>query len=145
MLMNDIIELWEKDSQINRSDLIGESLRIPQLHQKYYKIYLEERKLLKEHEENFKTFEYHKWMYYQGKLSEEDIKKYGWQQCDIKYLKTDIQKVVDADSDIIERKLKIARQQEKTEYIKSIIQSLNNRSFLIGHAIEAMKFEHGIN
>ena len=42
MKIKEIELLWETDSKIDSVDLKGESLKIPQLHQKYFKILNEE-------------------------------------------------------------------------------------------------------
>ena len=39
MKIDDIYAEWEKDSQINRSELGDEALNIPKLHHKYFKIF----------------------------------------------------------------------------------------------------------
>ena len=39
MDLDKIQEMWEKDSQIDPDNLHDESLKIPQLHSKYYTIY----------------------------------------------------------------------------------------------------------
>jgi hypothetical protein len=43
MKLEEIESLWEQDSKIDRTDLDNESLKIPMLHSKYYKIYLREK------------------------------------------------------------------------------------------------------
>jgi hypothetical protein len=48
MNLEKIQEMWEVDSVINEFDLDTESLKIPQLHQKYYKLYTEFKFILKE-------------------------------------------------------------------------------------------------
>ena len=39
MTLDEIQKLWEEDSKIDPDNLHIESLKIPQLHAKYYKIY----------------------------------------------------------------------------------------------------------
>ena len=39
MVLEEIYELWHKDSIIDKTELGDESLKIPQLHHKYFKIY----------------------------------------------------------------------------------------------------------
>lgn len=145
MKLDDIVNLWSNDSMVNRDDLIGESLKVPMLHAKYYEIYMHERQILKTHEEKFKNFEFAKWMYYQGKMDQDELNKRGWPPFNHKLLKTDIQRIVDADEEIIDYKLKISQQAEKTEYLKSIIQSINQRTYMIKNAIEMVRFEAGLN
>ena len=38
MTMEEIMEAWSNDSNIDRTELGEESLKIPQLHSKYYKM-----------------------------------------------------------------------------------------------------------
>ena len=57
MKTEDIISLWEQDCKIDSTELGMESLRIPQLHNKYYKIFIQERKqyfaIEQEYDNNF--------------------------------------------------------------------------------------------
>lgn len=143
MKLEDIISEWKQDAKIDRVHLTEESLKTALLHSKYYEIYMFEKQLLKTHEEKFKNFELAKWLYYQGKMDEAELKQRGWEQFDLKLLKTDIQRALDGDSDIIEYKLKISQQYEKVEFVKSILQSIHQRTFAIKNAIEHIKFESG--
>lgn len=143
MKLEDIVNEWKIDSKIDRIHLTEESLKCPILHSKYYEIYIHEKQLLKTHEEKFKNFELAKWLYYQGKMDEAELKSRGWEQFDLKLLKTDVQRVLDGDTDIIEYKLKISQQYEKVEFVKSILQSIHQRTFAIKNAIEHIKFESG--
>jgi hypothetical protein len=106
---------------------------------------LVETKNLKILQESYKKLEYYKWLYYQGKMGKQDLDKFGWEQFDLKILKSDIQKVIDSDEELTQRRLAIGEQQDKVDFVKAVITNLNNRSFLIGHAIEMLKFEHGIS
>ena len=47
MTLDQMMEEWRKDSSIDTTELGNESLKIPELHSKYLKIYFEERKKLK--------------------------------------------------------------------------------------------------
>ena len=38
--LDKIQEMWESDSKMNQDELDAESLKVPQLHAKYYDIYL---------------------------------------------------------------------------------------------------------
>jgi hypothetical protein len=58
-------------------------------------------------------------------------------------IKADIPMYMDADDDIIKMNLKIGYQQEKVEFLESIIKSLVNRGFQIKAAIEWQRFTMG--
>lgn len=143
MKIEEIQELWNQDSEINRHALDDESLKIPKLHSKYYSFYSKERLLKFKLEAEMKKLKLEKFEFYSQGPSEETKKK-GW-----KYpakgliLKTEIPMYIEADSDIINLTLKIALQNEKTEFLESCIKSLNNRGFNIKSAIDFIKWTAG--
>lgn len=142
MKLEEIEALWETDSKIDRTELDLESLKIPTLHSKYYKIYLREKVQLKAEEQDYKQFYKTKHEYYTGKLSQEELREYGWEPFQF-VLKNDLQVYLDADKDVSERLLKLAVQKEKVELLENIIKTLNNRGFLIKNAIDFIRFTSG--
>ena len=145
MKLEDIIKEWSQDCKIDTIALDKESLRIPTLHNKYLKIYTSENLLLRKMTHNFKEMERDKFEYYSGKMCEEDLKERNWDQFDHKLLKQDIPRYLDSDSDLIKLLLKIDYQKEKVETVKSILSSINSRSFNISNAIKWQQFLNGIN
>lgn len=144
MKLDEIYELWREDSQIDRTELGEESLKIPQLHYKYFKIYSTERLTLKKYEADMKQLRLSKYEFYtQGPTKEtQDL---GWELPPVgKVLKTDAPTYIDADKDVVDLSLKISMQQEKLEILDSIIRSLNNRGYNIKSAIDWEKFKVGI-
>ena len=59
-------------------------------------------------------------------------------------LKTDVPMYMEADKEIIDISLKIGLQQEKVEFLESIIKSLNNRGYNIKAAIDWQRFINGL-
>lgn len=143
MKLNDIIDLWNVDSKIDRYNLVEESLKIPLLHSKYYQIYMNEKHVLIREQENLKNYEMAKSIYYQGKMDIQDLKARGWLPFGIQLPKTDIPKIVDADQDVINKKILISDQLEKTKFVESILQSIHQRSFNIKNAIDYERFQAG--
>ena len=120
-----------------------EALKIPRLHQKYYKIYTTERLLLKKLQADLKIYQQLKFEYYSGEMAQEDLADQGWEPFYKKVLKADLQRYVDTDKEVITRTLKIAHQQEKVDFVSDIIKSLRDRGFLIKSAIDWRKFTNG--
>lgn len=143
MILADIISQWDIDSNIDNENIIGESVKIPQLHNKYWKFLLTESSVHRTLESKLKELEYNKWLLYSGKLSKEELDALGWEQCDIKSLKADIPRMMEADVDILKLKGQIGVQKDKMDYLKAIIQSISNRTFIFGHIIESRKMELG--
>lgn len=143
MRLVDIQSLWMSDAKIDRYNLTEESLKCSMLHSKYYEIYMNEKNLLNIETENMKNYLLAKTYWYSGKMEKGELVKRGWQSFDIHLSKGDIPIVVDADQDVIDKKLKIMEQQDKVEFVKSILQSINQRTFSLKNAIENNKFEAG--
>jgi len=143
MKLDDIMEMWSEDCNVNRLELGEESLKLPKLHSKYLRVFSEERLLLKRSEEERKELVLQKHDYYRGVMPEEDLKLNGWEPFRLSVLKSDIHMYMDADKDVIKLNLRIAMQQEKVDALESIIRSINNRGYLIKNAIEFAKFQVG--
>jgi hypothetical protein len=84
-----------------------------------------------------------KWEYYCGKLSEDQLKELGWEPFDLKILRQDVDIYLDADKDLIELKNKMSIQEEKVDYLSSILKGITNRQFHIRDAISWRKFLNG--
>jgi hypothetical protein len=142
MKLEDIESLWQQDCFIDRTSLEQESLKIPLLHSKYYKIYLREKIQLKAEEGEYDQFYKIKHEYYTGKLSQEDLAQYGWEPFQF-ILKGDLSIYLNSDKDLITKLLKLQVQREKVDFLESIIKTINNRGFLIKNAIDFIKFSNG--
>ena len=143
MQIDDIHNEWSIDSQIDRTELGAESIKIPQLHAKYFKFFSNERLRLKQHEQKYKILYRQLHEYYMGSIDEEEQTELGWEPQPLKILKQDIPMYIDAHKDIIDLNLRIAMQKEKIDLLDSIIRSVINRGFQIKNAIDWEKFKHG--
>lgn len=144
MKLEEIFVNWKEDSNIDKTELGDEAIRIPKLHNKYYQMYVHERLLLRQYESEMKKLKLDKYEFYSQGPNEKTEKK-GWKlPAKGIILKTDIPMYMDADDDIIKLSLKIGVQQEKTEMLDSIIKSLSNRGYNIKAAIDWQKFINGI-
>lgn len=143
MKLEDILELWEADSKIDRTELGDEALLIPKLHHKYYQIYVKERITLRKFEAEMKQLKLDKYEFLtQG--PNEDNKDKGWRlPAKGMILKGDIPMYLDADDDIVNLSLKIGIQQEKIEFLDSIIKSIMNRGYLVKTALDWQRFTMG--
>ena len=144
MKLEEIQELWNRDRDIDITDLGVESVRIPQIHDKYLKIYIDERIRLKGLQFDLNKLVKLKTDYYAGNLTEEELEKFGWEQFLTRLIKTEITKYLEADEDIIKMKKNIVLMEEKIHYLDSIIKMVSNRGFQIKSAIDWIKYKDGI-
>ena len=138
-------ELWNRDRDIDIADLGIESVRIPQIHDKYLKIYIDERIRLKGLQFELTKLPRLKTDYYAGNLTEEELEKLGWEQFLTRLIKTEITKYLEADEDIIKIKRNIVLMEEKIHYLDAIIKMVMNRGFQIKSAIDWIKYKDGIS
>ena len=140
MNLDEIQSLWEEDAKIDPDNLHEESIKIPSLHAKYYKIYNNILLLKKLEENKFKILKKEKWMYFSGK-SEPEV--YIKNPFDYKVLRQDIDKYMDADEDILKSISKMEYYQTMLSYLDSILKTIMNRSYQIKNSIEYMRFTAG--
>lgn len=144
MKLEDIFTEWEQDSRIDRSELGNEALNIPKLHHKYFKIFTNERLVLRKYEAELKQLKLAKNEFFTMGPTEETHAK-GWQlPPQGKILRSDVNNYIEADNEVVNLTLKIGIQQEKLELLESIIKSLTSRGFNIKAAIEFEKFKMGV-
>lgn len=143
MKLEEIFDQWSKDSTIDKTELGQAAINIPQLHHKYYKIFSQERLLLKKLEQDMKKLKKVKWEYYCGILDQETLEQNGWEPVQLKILKQDIPTYMDSDNDIIQLNLRIAIQQEKIELLESVIRNIMNMGYNVKAAIDWVKFTSG--
>lgn len=143
MKFEEIFSNWEKDSEIDKTNLAEESLRIPKLHHKYYTMFVAERSGLRKLEADLKRLKMDKYEFYtQGPT--EETKEKGWRMpARGMILKADVPMYMESDQDIIDLSLKIGVQQEKVEFLESVIKSLQTRGYIIKNAIDFIKFTMG--
>lgn len=143
MKLEDIQAAWKQNSTIDRTELGEESLKIPQLHSKYFNIYSQERLVLRKLEADYKKLQRLKHEYYTGVIGEEDLQQYQWTPFMLKILRTDLSLYLDSDKDMQTMQLKIEMQKEKVDFLDSIIKSLATRGYQIKNAIDWTRFQMG--
>ena len=144
MNIDDILAEWSKDSNVNINELGQESINIPKLHNKYYRMLSNERLLLLKHQSDYKKLELDKYEYYSGNLDEESLKEKGWKPWPKLILKGDLDRYIEADKDVISLSLKIGLQKEKVTMLESILHTLSNRQYQIRNTLEFMKIQNGM-
>jgi hypothetical protein len=143
MTLDDIREMTKKDLTMDETELTIESMKTPQLHNKYLIIFTDEKLILGKMESDLHRLRKDKWLYYTGKMSQEELDDREWQTFDLNILKTDIDRFMQADDDIIHATNKILLQREKVNYLESIIKIINNRQWSIRAVIDWLKFTNG--
>lgn len=141
MNLDMIQEMWQKDSAIDSDCLDEESLKIPQLHAKYFEVYNTTSLLRKNEEQKRKKLLHQKYEYYSGKAEPEVYVENPFPK-KIRDKET-LQKYLDSDEDLSKINLKIEYYETLINYLESILKVIQNRTFQIKNAIEFRKFVSG--
>ena len=140
MTLEELENLADVDLKIKDIELDIESLKIPQLHNKYSKFHNQFINLLKKSEQNRDILIREKWEYYTGKASPS---VYQAQPFNLKILRQDVDKYIDSDEDIIKLKQKSDYLNTVVDFLDRTVRQISNRTFTIKNAIDWKKFISG--
>ena len=146
MNLESVLEMWKKDYEIPQYNLDETSRQTPTLHAKYMEFMSIARLQLKKAEMDQKTLLKKKWLYYNGKMTQEQIEKEGWDFDPfegLKVLKGEMDYYYDADSDIQKSEEKITYYKTYIETLTEIINVLKWRHSTIKNIIDWRRFEAG--
>ena len=143
MNLEQIQEMWEKDSHIDPDNLHDESLKIPQLHSKYYTLYNTITLLREKARESYAKVKLERYNYYTGKAPAE---VYVEEPFPYKVREKDaIQRHLEADDKMNKVDMKIKYYDIMLKFLEEIIRVVSNRTYQIKNAIEWNKFQAGYN
>jgi hypothetical protein len=141
--LDEIQEMWQRDSVIDPDNLHDESLKIPQLHSKYYTLYNTITLLREKARETYNRVRLERYNYYTGKAPAE---VYAEEPFPYKVREKDaIQRYMDADERLCKVDLKIRYYDIMLKFLEDVIKMISNRTYQIKNSIEFMKFTAGYN
>jgi hypothetical protein len=143
MNLEQIQAMWEKDSQIDPDNLHDESLKIPQLHAKYYTVYNTITLLKEKARESYNRVRLERYNYYTGKAPAEvyEEEPFPYKVRD----KESIQRHMDADEKLNRLDIKMRYYDVMLRFLEDIIKTISNRTFQIKNAVEWHRFQAGFN
>ena len=134
--------MWQRDSVIDPDNLHDESLRIPQLHCKYYTVYNTITLLREKARDQYNKIRLERYNYYTGKAEPE---VYVEEPFPYKVREKDaIQRHLEADEKLTTIDLKIKYYDTQLKFLEEIIKNVSNRTFQIKNAIEWNRFQAGM-
>ena len=101
------------------------------------KLYNKFKLMLTKSQAELSTIKLHKWEYYTGKA---DPAVYQQKPFNLKILKQDVDKYIEADEDYQKIKQKVDYLNTIVDFLDKTIRQITNRGFLIKDAIEWRKF-----
>jgi len=144
MNLNDLKAMVADDIVMDDTELDIESLKTPQLHNKYLNFFHDEKLIYVKQEEEYKKLYRLKWEYYTGKMDQDSLDKLEWEPFQLNILKADIEKYLSSDDDLSLIRLRLSYTKEKVDYLESVIKIISNRQWNIRSAIDWRKFLNGV-
>lgn len=145
--LKSILNMWAKDSEIDSMHLDEASRQAPILHAKYLELLSTHKLALKRAEFSQKVLLKEKWLYYEGKMSKEDIEEKGWEPDPYDGLniktKHDKEYYYESDPDIQKSEEKIQYYKTTIETLTEIVDNIKWRHQTIGNMIKWRQFESG--
>ena len=141
--LSDIQEMWKTDCKIDDIELDASSLQVPVLHAKYSEILSNQKLIQIRYENKLKDLQKDKWLWYTGKLSQEEIQEKNWDYDPfngLTILKSDYDKFFGADRDIQKAIEKLEYCKVVVEYLQDIESQLPWRHQTIKNIIEWRRF-----
>ena len=146
MTLEEILEEWATDSKLPNINLDEASRETPSLHSKYLSILSNAKLRLKKAEMDQKSLLKQKFLYYNGKLSKDEIDALGWDydpMDGLKILKGEMDYYYESDPEIQKTEEKIQYWKTVIETLTEIIDNLKWRHQTISNIIKWKQFESG--
>ncbi len=144
--LKSIHEMWKEDCVINEMKLDESSRQTPILHAKYLELLSTVKLQLKRAEFSQKTLLKQKWLYYNGKMDQDEIAEMDWDPDPfngLKILKGEMDYYYDSDPEIQKSEEKIQYYKTVIETLTEIISNITWRHQTIKNMIEWKKFSSG--
>ncbi len=146
MDLKQIHAMWNEDCVIHDMKLDEASRETPLLHSKYLELLSHTKLKLKRAEAQQKILLKDKWLYYNGKMSEEDLKTKGWNPDPfngLKILKGEMDYYYDSDPEIQKSEERIEYYKTSIDVLKEILSNITWRHQTVKNMIEWKKFQSG--
>jgi len=140
--LEQILESWKSDADMDQTEPGKELLKIPKLHNKYLSILVKHKMASKKAHFNYLRMRKIKLDYYGGRLSKEELEEHGWEPFQF-VLKSDVNAYLEADEDLIKLLEKKSYHEEVISVIESIMNELKNRNWELKSYIDWERFIGG--
>jgi len=144
--LNEILSMWEDDCKINSMKLDDTSRETPNLHAKYLRYLTEVKLQLKRAELKQKSLLKDKWLYYNGKMSQDELEEKGWDPDPfngLKVMKGEMDHYYDSDPEIQKSEELIEYWKTTRDTLTDIIDNIKWRHQTIRNMIAWRQFESG--
>ena len=141
MTLDEITEMWAKDSVIDDVMLDSASMKIPQLHAKYLTLHNEYNLLLKKGKQEMNKIIHLRTLYYSGRGTPEMYEDTPFNH---KLIKSEVPSWVAVDEFVNKVEMKVALYETTLNTISEILKQIHQMSFNIKNIITWRTFVGGV-
>ena len=146
MNLDEMKLMWKKDCEIDDIELDKSSLEVPKLHAKYSELLTDHIIKMKNSQMKHNILLRDKWLWFNAKLDQDTINKYGWKDDPfdgVKVMKNDMQYFFNADEDLQRSSAQVEYLKITIDFLKECMQNITWRHQTIKNTIEWRKFMSG--
>lgn len=147
MTLDDIMNMWKVDCEIDDLALDDETKKCSKFHAKYLELVNINRLQRARLDSDLDSMKKDKWLYYTGKMTKQEMDARGWKYDPFggatKPLKSELSFYTDSDKDIVMIKQKIEYQKTISNLLEEIMNNLRWRHTHVKNIIDWKKFVSG--
>lgn len=145
MTIDEILDMWAVDADIDDNYLGETTTATPKLHAKYLKLLMNTKLKHTKLQSDHNILRKHKFRYYRGELSREELSDLGWEQWQgVKPLKNEMDEFLQGDEDLNKIKVRIEYLEAMIYQLESIMAQIKARDWQIKTAVEWKRFLAGM-
>jgi hypothetical protein len=148
MQLQEILGMWAEDGQIDQFKLDDTTIKNASLHSKYLSLITVAKLKKKQKKLDYDKLLKDKWLYYNGKLSKDQIDAKGWEYDPFnglhKPLKGEMDFYYNSDDDIQKFQAELEYHIVLVDTLKEILDTIRWRHQSIGNIIKWRSFEAGV-
>jgi hypothetical protein len=145
MTIDQYHDAWDADAPMHKDDLGTDARNVPLLHAKWWRYYTSEKRRYRQLLHKYKTLYHQKYVWYNGKMLDEDRIKLGWEPQPLSIKRTaDIERHIGADDDIQALMTERDDVEETLKFLEDVIKHINKRGFDVKNAIDYQRFQMGM-
>ncbi len=138
-----LLEMWKADAKVDRLEPADEMRKIPSLHAKYLNILSVHRRAGQEGERKIGKLRRLKYEYYNGRLDQPTLEKFGWQPFPYTLKTGDLAMYLESDKEMLHAKAVVGVHEEIVAVCESIMKELNSRTWQLKEIVGWEKFISG--
>ena len=142
--IEEILAEWKIDSVIDESKLNHEIIKTSNLHSKYIGYFMHFKRKFAAADAKMNKMAWQKRKYFRGEMDKSDLIKHGWSQYNgLKPSSTELNQLLDFDSDMNDLKMIVSDYKTAVSCIEYILSQVKDRGYAMKNLVDYQRFMDG--